>query len=192
MMATVSDPWRRVRNRVYLDPVRHSRPSAGTVENHADHELPDASRRVLLVTSQGGHLTQLMRLRAWWERYDRVWVGPATPDVVDRLAGEKLVGAHHPTTRNVPNAVRNLLLAWRALRAEQPDLVVSAGAGVAVPFFVLARLMGVPTVFIEVYDRVDTPTMTGRLCGPFTTKRIVQWESQLRFYPDATLVGPLL
>jgi hypothetical protein len=63
---------------------------------------------------------------------------------------------------------------------------------VALPFFVVARLFGVPTVFIEVYDRVDTPTLTGRLCGPFTTRRIVQWEQQLVFYGDARLVGPLL
>ena len=69
---------------------------------------------------------------------------------------------------------------------------MSAGAGVAVPFFVVAWLMRIPTVFIEVYDRVDSPTMTGRLCGPFTTRRIVQWEDQLAFYPDARLVGPLL
>ena len=90
------------------------------------------------------------------------------------------------------NLLRNSRLAVRLLRRERPSLVVSAGAGVAVPFFVVAWLLRIPTVFIEVYDRVDTPTMTGRLCGPFTTRRIVQWESQLEFYPDAHLVGPLL
>jgi len=88
--------------------------------------------------------------------------------------------------------MRNARLAATVLRQERPSLVVSAGAGVAVPFFVAAWTMGIPTVFIEVYDRVDTPTMTGRLCGPFTTRRIVQWQSQLDFYPDAHLVGPLL
>jgi UDP-N-acetylglucosamine:LPS N-acetylglucosamine transferase len=80
----------------------------------------------------------------------------------------------------------------RVVLRERPQLVVSAGAGVAFPFFVVAWLMRIPTVFIEVYDRVDSPTMTGRLCGPFTTRRIAQWEDQLSFYPDARLVGPLL
>jgi hypothetical protein len=147
---------------------------------------------VLLVTSQGGHLAHLLALRGWWEGLDRVWVGPETPDVVDRLDGERLVASHSPTTRNVPNLLRNALLAVKLLRRERPALLVSAGAGVAVPFFVAAWLLRIPTVFIEVYDRVDTPTMTGRLCGPFTTRRIVQWKSQLEFYPDAQLVGPIL
>lgn len=147
---------------------------------------------MLLVSTQGGHLAQLLVLREWWEHYERVWVCPPTPDVVDRLAGERVVTSHHPTTRNLPNLLRNALLALRVVRRERPSLVVSAGAGVAVPFFVAARLRGIPTVFIEVYDRVDSPTMTGRLCGPFTTRRIAQWPDQLAFYPDAHLVGPLL
>lgn len=149
-------------------------------------------RPVLMVSTQGGHLTQLLVLRPWWAARERVWVCPGTPDVVDRLDGERLIPSYTPTTRNLRNLVRNFLLAVRVLRRERPGIVVSAGAGVAVPFFLVAWLLRIPTVFIEVYDRVDSPTLTGRLCGPFTTRRIVQWEQQLGFYPDALLVGPLL
>jgi UDP-N-acetylglucosamine:LPS N-acetylglucosamine transferase len=148
-------------------------------------------RPVLMVSTQGGHLTQLLVLKSWWGERERLWVCPNTPDVADRLQGERVVTSYSPTTRNLPNTVRNLWLALRVIRRERPRLVVSAGAGVAVPFFVVAWLMRIPTVFIEVYDRVDSPTVTGRLCGPFTTRRIVQWEDQLAFYPDARLVGPL-
>lgn len=151
-----------------------------------------AERPVLLVTSQGGHLAQLLVLQEWWTRHPRLWVAPPTPDVTDRLAGERVVTSHHPTTRNLPNLLRNAVLAWRLVRQERPCLVVSAGAGVAVPFFLVARLCRIPTAYIEVYDRVDSATLTGRMCGPFTTRRIVQWPSQLECYPDALLVGPLL
>lgn len=150
------------------------------------------STPILMVSTQGGHLAQLLALQSWWEGRERVWVCPETSDVVDRLRGERLVTSYSPTTRNLPNMLRNLGLAVRVLRHERPALVVSAGAGVAVPFFAVAWLLRIPTVFIEVYDRIDTPTMTGRLCGPFTTRRIVQWDRQLDFYPDAHLVGPLL
>ena len=147
---------------------------------------------VLLVSTQGGHLAQLLALRDWWGPRDHMWVCPDTPDVQDRLAGERVIRSYSPTTRNAANLMRNMGLAVEVLRRERPSLVVSAGAGVAVPFFAVAWMMRIPTVFIEVYDRVDTPTMSGRLCGPFTTRRIVQWKSQLAFYPDARLVGPLL
>ncbi|CAN5223125.1 MAG: UDP-N-acetylglucosamine--LPS N-acetylglucosamine transferase [Nocardioides sp.] len=146
----------------------------------------------MLVTSQGGHLAQLLALREWWEKYDRVWVAPPTPDARDRLAEEHTIWSFSPTTRNVKNLMLNLFLAFRVLTRDRPSVVVSSGAGVAVPFFVIARLLRIPTAFIEVYDRVDSATMTGRLCRPFTTRQIVQWESQLGCYPRAECVGPLL
>ena len=74
-----------------------------------------------------------------------------------------MVLAHGPTTRSAVNLVRNAVVAWREIRTSQPDLIVSTGAGLAVPFFVLGRLLGVRTVFLEVYDRIDTRTLTGRL-----------------------------
>ena len=148
--------------------------------------------KVLMVCSSGGHLAQLHRLRQWWEGRDRAWVTFDTVDAVSLLRDERVFWAHHPTTRNLPNAVRNMALAWRVLRSERPDLVVSSGAGVAVPFFVVARLLGVRTVFIEVYDRIDTRTLTGRLVYPMADLFCVQWEEQRRLYPRARLIGPLL
>ena len=112
-------------------------------------------------------------------------MAPPTADVEDKLADEQVVHSHFPTTRNAPNALRNLLLAWRVIRRLRPKMVVSAGAGVTVPFFLVAWLLRIPTVFIEVYDRFDSATLTGRMVRPFVTRQIVQWESQLEAYPDA-------
>lgn len=155
-------------------------------------EPVDTTAPVMMVTTQGGHLAHLVALESWWRRYDRIWVAPPTADVADKLDGERVVKSYYPTTRNLWNAFRNLGLAVRTLSRERPSVVVSAGAGVAVPFFFVAWMLRIPTVFIEVYDRIDSPTMTGRLCGPFTTCRYVQWESQVERYPDAEVVGPLL
>jgi|GEM_PF-147977 len=152
----------------------------------------DERLRLLLVGSSGGHLAQLTALEPWSRAHDRHWVCFDTPDAVSILAAEQVTWAHHPTTRNVPNLVRNLVLAWKVLRRERPDVVISTGAGVAVPFFVLGRLTGVPTLFLEVYDRLDTPTLTGRLCRPFATRMLVQWEEQRSLYRDAEVVGCVL
>jgi nitroreductase len=149
-------------------------------------------RHAMLVGSSGGHLAQLMALEPWWSSWRRTWVTFDTPDAVSLLRGERTVWAHHPTTRNVVNALRNARLAIRVLRTERPDIVVSTGAGVAVPFFLVARALGIPTVFIEVYDRIDTATLTGRLCRPFASMVCVQWDEQLRLYPRARVIGGLL
>jgi beta-1,4-N-acetylglucosaminyltransferase len=164
--------------------------SNGSVESE-----PSASAGpgyVLFVCSAGGHLFQLHQLKPWWAARRRSWVTFSTDPARSLLDGEELIPAYHPTTRNVWNLLRNFGLAWRVLRTRRPDVVVSDGAGVAVPFFVLARLFGIRTVYLEVYDRIDTPTLTGRLCAPFSDLFLLQWEEQRRFYPRGALIGGLL
>jgi UDP-N-acetylglucosamine:LPS N-acetylglucosamine transferase len=154
--------------------------------------LPGGDGPLLLVGSSGGHLAQLLALRSWWGDRDRAWVTFPTADAKSQLSGERVTWAYYPTTRNGPNLVRNLGVAFRLLRKDRPSVVLSTGAGVAVPFFVLAWLRGIPTVYLEVYDRIDSPTLTGRLCRPFTRLFLVQWEEQRKFYPGSVVVGPLL
>jgi hypothetical protein len=156
-------------------------------------ETPQRERlKIAFVSSAGGHLLQLHRLRPWWTKHDRIWVTFDLPDSRSLLRDETTVWAYHPTTRNIPNLLRNLRLAWRTLRSERPDVVVSSGAGVAFPFFLVARLHGIKTVYIEVYDRIDLATLTGRLCYPISSLFLLQWEEQARFYPRGKLIGTLL
>lgn len=148
-----------------------------------------ADYHILMVCSSGGHLSQLLELRPWWESRTRTWVSFDKPDVVSRLAGERVIWGHHPTTRNIPNLLRNLVLSVRTVVSERPDVIVSDGAGLAVPFFWVGRLFGARTVFLEVYDRIDSATMTGRLVEPVTDLMLVQWPEQERLYRDAVVAG---
>jgi beta-1,4-N-acetylglucosaminyltransferase len=155
---------------------------------------PEADRvpSVALVCSSGGHLAHLLVLRPWWSRHQRLWVTFDKPDARAALEGEKVYYCHFPTNRNLPNLVRNTLLAFRVLRRERPSLIVSSGAAVAVPFFALAKLFGARTMYIEVVDRVDTPTLTARLVRPFVDCFVAQWPEQAAFHPRAVVIGRLL
>lgn len=149
--------------------------------------------RILLVGSSGGHLAQLMSLRPWWSAHERAWVTFPTEDAKSNLEAESDVSwAYSPTTRNIPNLLRNARLAYLVIRRFRPTVVVSTGAGSAFPFFVTARALGIATVYIEVFDRVESPTLTGRLCRPFSDLMLVQWRDQLGLYRDAQLLGRLL
>jgi len=148
--------------------------------------------KVMLVCSSGGHLAQLHRLRPWWQEHERTWVTFAGAQADSLLRGEAVVPAFAPTTRNIPNALRNLRLAMSLIPAERPDVVISDGAGVAFPFFLVARALGVRTVYVEVYDRITRPTLTGRLCYPFTELFLLQWQEQLTAYPRGQVIGCLI
>lgn len=148
-------------------------------------------KRVLFASSSGGHLSQLIQLKPWWSQHDCRWVTFDEPTSRSKLAGQTMIPAHHPTTRNAMNMVRNFGLARRVLSEWKPDVVISNGAGVAFPFFVVAKMMRIPTVYLEVYDRIDSRTLTGRLVAPITSRFLVQWPEQQALYRRSELVGPL-
>lgn len=147
--------------------------------------------RLLLVASSGGHLAQLHWLRPWWSAHDRLWVTFDTPDARGRLEGERVVWAHHPTNRDVSNLLRNLRLARRVVAEERPDVVLSNGAGVAVPFLLAGRRAGALTLFQEVYDRVERPSLTGRLVAPWVDAVLLARPAQRRAHPRGLLLGEL-
>jgi UDP-N-acetylglucosamine:LPS N-acetylglucosamine transferase len=140
--------------------------------------------RTLLVGSSGGHLAQLHQLKPWWERHDRLWVTFEKPDALSLLAGENTEWAYQPTTRNIPNMLRNLRLSWKVLRRYRPDVVVF-------PFFVMAKALRMKTVYVEVYDRIDSKPLTSKLCYPFSDLFLVQWDEQQKLFPKSQVIGRL-
>ena len=46
-------------------------------------------------------------------------------------------------------------------------------------------------MYIEVFDRINRPTLTGRLVYPVADTFIVQWEEMKKFYPKAENLGSI-
>lgn len=136
--------------------------------------------KALIVASPGGHLLQMLALEPAWSDLERTWVTLRSTDVEYLLEDETVVYGHGPTPRNVPNFLRNLRLAWRVLREQDPSVVISTGAGLALPFFVLGRLQGRRLVYVESITRVERLALTGRLVYPLTDAFFVQWEPLAR------------
>lgn len=98
----------------------------------------------------------------------------------------------------IRHAERNLLVfvnlweAWRILRRERPTLILGPGAGPAVPFALLGRILGIPSVFIESAANVTTPSLTGRMMYLLAKRVFYQWPSLAQHYPRGIHGGPLL
>lgn len=145
--------------------------------------------KVCLVGSSGGHLTHLYMIKPFWQDKNRFWVTFDKEDARSILEGEKVYPCYFPTNRNIKNLIRNTGVAWTVLWKEKPDILISSGAAVAVPFFYLAKLMGKKLVYIEVYDRIDKPTLTGKMIYPIVDAFFVQWEEMKQVYPKAINLG---
>jgi UDP-N-acetylglucosamine:LPS N-acetylglucosamine transferase len=147
--------------------------------------------KVGLVGSSGGHLTHLYMLKEFWEDKDRFWVTFDKEDARSLLKGERFYPAYYPSNRSIKALIINTYRAIKILIKERPDLIVSSGAAPAIPFFWLGKLFGAKTIYIEVFDRIDKPTISGKICYPVADKFIVEWEEMKEVYPKAVNFGSI-
>ena len=144
---------------------------------------------LLLVCSTGGHLQQLFALRLAWRSFSRIWVTFDKSDARSVLRGERVVVAFGPTNRNVPNLLRNLVLAARVLRRCRPRAIVTTGAGVAVPFAWIGRMLGSRVVYVESFTRIEEASLSARLISPIADRVYVQWPELRAKLPRARHAG---
>ena len=137
--------------------------------------MADRPRRALLVCSPGGHLLQLLRLAPAWEGFETTWVTLPAADSDYLLREERVLHGRGPTNRSLRALASNLRLAWRVVRRERPDAIVSTGAALAVPFFIAGKLSGARLVYVESLTRTTSLSLSGRLVRPLADAFFVQW-----------------
>lgn len=144
---------------------------------------------VLLVCSSGGHLLQLTALHAAWDGFSHVWVTFDKSDARSLLAGERVEYAYGPTNRSVWNLVRNLFIAYRLIGRLRPQIILTTGAGVAVPFAWIGKLRGATVIYVESLTRIESPSLSCRLIRPVAERTYTQWPELAPTVAGARHVG---
>ena len=118
---------------------------------------------------------QAKLLEELYQKYNRFFVSFPVESVKTILKGEKIYYAFYPTNRNIINLFRNLGLAVFVLLKERPGVIISTGAGIAVPFFWVGRILGLKCIYIESITRSEELSLTAKLVLPFADYVFVQW-----------------
>ncbi|SDX79790.1 PssD/Cps14F family polysaccharide biosynthesis glycosyltransferase [Salimicrobium album] len=152
-------------------------------------------KKLLLISSIGGHLTQLLQLEPLFSQYDY-------HIVTEKSAITKQMKKKHPVSflvyggRNYPvryifkfsfNIIKSFFLFLR----ERPDVVITTGAHTAVPMCYIAKLFRKKVIYIESFAKTTSPNLSGRLVYPIADLFVVQWESMKKVYPKAVNGGSI-
>jgi beta-1,4-N-acetylglucosaminyltransferase len=137
--------------------------------------------KLALVCTHGGHLSQMMMLSKAFEGHECFLVTCRCARTESLAARERVYF--------VPNVGTSLWLmaltflqAFRILLRERPQVVISTGAEIAIPFSWLGKLFGARIVFIESWSRIRTRSGTGPLVYPVVDLFLVQWPALLKEY----------
>lgn len=152
-------------------------------------------KKILFISSIGGHLTQLLQLKPLFEKYDYHIVtekSSITEELKDKHPTSFLVyGARNYLFAYLFKFSYNIIKSLYIFLRERPDVIITTGAHTAVPMCYIAKLFRKKVVFIESFAKTTTPTLSGRLVYPIADLFIVQWETMKEHYPKAVNGGSI-
>ena len=149
-------------------------------------------KTILIVSSSGGHLFKTFQLKKWWSNYHRIWITRNDDFSSSLLKNEVVYSGYFPENRNVLNFMKNFFLAIYILIKNKPDYIFSCGAGIAPPFFFVAKMLKIQTIFMETFIFSPTPTMSGKILYRIADYFIVQNKGLLKVYPNANYWGSVI
>jgi UDP-N-acetylglucosamine:LPS N-acetylglucosamine transferase len=142
--------------------------------------------KICIVSSCGGHLTEVRQLKAAFENYTHFYVLNDQAQLPDDMQDRTFFIKH--SERDLGFLV-NLWEAFQILRREKPDIILSTGAGPVVPFALLARLFGIYVIFVETITRVNKPSLTGRIMYRLAHRFYYQWRPLAKCFPRGEYGG---
>ncbi len=152
-------------------------------------------KKVLFISSTGGHLSEMLRLSPMFSKYDYHIITEKTKSNMGLL--EKYPGRVnflvYGTKKDILiypfKLIYNSFKSLYFFLKIKPDVVITTGSHTAGPMCCIAHLAGRKVIYIETLANMKTKTVTGRLVYHIADLFIVQWESMLKLYPKAKYWG---
>ncbi len=146
-------------------------------------------KKVCLISSSGGHYEQLKMLKPLEKRYDIFWVTEKTDYAMSADYYVKQTGSTDKFF-----VLKMIANSWTALRIfikEKPDVIITTGTMVVLPFMMLAKVLKKKFIFIETFARVYDGTRAGKFMYKYADLFLYQWETLKDVYPDGVFGGGL-
>lgn len=159
--------------------------------------MSDRKRKILLVSSDGGHLAQLLELKELFERYDYLLVTEEAPATIPLAKHYNIKFVHaRPEGKNRKigfylSLIRNSFTSLRLLLAHRPKVILTTGSHTAIPFCLIGKILGIKVVWILSYARINSKAASANLIYPVADKFLVQWPGMLNHYKNSVYLGSI-
>ena len=152
-------------------------------------------KRVMFISSTGGHFNELMKLEPLFKNY-KVTIVTESSSNKKKLKNEyKKYNIHFLLKKSkykivsLFNLFINCFISLFYFVKYRPKYIVTTGAHTAGPMCCIGKIFRSKIIFIETMANINTPTKTGRIIYKFADLFIVQWEEMLKVYPKAVYGG---
>ncbi len=154
-------------------------------------------KKVLFISSTGGHLSEMLQLSPLFEKYDYhiITEKDEANIVLKEKYGEKIDFLPYGTRSKIISYIfKYFYLCLKTIYYYfkiRPEVIITTGTHTAGPMCILGKIFRSKVIYIETYANRNKKTATGRLIYPIADLFIVQWEEMLKLYPKAVYGGSI-
>jgi len=151
-------------------------------------------KKVLFISSTGGHLNELLQLEPLFKKYDSYLITEKTKTNMNlKNKYNKVYYLVYGTKDHIFSYIfkftYNIIKSFILYLKIRPKVIITTGTHTAVPMCYIGKLFGSKIIFIETFANRTTKTLSGKMVYPIADTFIVQWESMLELYPKAICAG---
>ena len=154
-------------------------------------------KKVMFISSTGGHFSELMQLKPMFEKYDYHIV--TEKDEVTKgfkeQYGKKMHFMIYGTRAHIISYIfkflANCFITLFLFIKIRPKYIITTGTHNAGPMCILGHIFKRKIIYIETFANRYTKTATGKRVYKFADLFIVQWEELLKEYPKAKYGGSI-
>ncbi len=152
-------------------------------------------KKVMFISSTGGHLSELLRLSPMFDKYNYFIITEKTKSnlglkgLYPKRVGYLVYGTKRKKLTYPFKLLYNSFKSLFYFIKFRPKVVITTGTHTAGPMCYIAKIFRRKVIYIETLANSKTKTATGKLIYPIADLFIVQWEEMLKLYPKATYGG---
>jgi UDP-N-acetylglucosamine:LPS N-acetylglucosamine transferase len=140
-----------------------------------DSSTVPVMRKMLAVSTGGGHWEQLVTIKNAFSGFDAVYAN-TIPGLAEKAGIENFYLIHDCNRRNVFGAVHCFLDAVKIVSTEKPKLVLSTGALPGLIFLLVAKIRGISCIWVDSVANAEKLSMSGHVASYFCDACISQWD----------------
>lgn len=149
-------------------------------------------KKVCLVSSCGGHFMELMQLLPAVKDKNFYIVTEkniASKSIVEKYKHYYLVQQERKSLSFLFKFAYNIIVSLFFLLKENPDIIITTGAGASYPTCKFGKMLGKKVIYVESFAKLDSKSVTGEMVYPIADYFFVQWEDMKQVYPKAIYHG---
>ena len=154
-------------------------------------------KKVLFISSTGGHLNEMLKLSPLFEKYDYhiITEKDKANIALKEIYKERIDFLPYGTrSKLITYLFKYFYLCLKTIYYYfkiKPKVIITTGTHTAGPMCILGKIFGSKIIYIETFANKNKKTATGKLIYPIADLFIVQWEEMLEIYPKAVYGGSI-